>query len=420
MRPLALCLTLILCACPSASPTPDASFFDAGTPDAGRDAGTRDAGVRPDAGQPRDAGFVDVPISAWCNDLAFVQCMRDVRCLLASVDNLAECIAKKSQFCDPQAFTRAANEGRLQYLKPQAADCLNAYGSGSCQLTPPACARVFGGLQAPDAGCILDEECNDQGYCYQYDSTCPHHCLPWVALGKACDGFTTRCRPGDAFCGTADGGAELCLPLKGEGEPCVEFDACRADLACSNSKCVKRAAERGEPCGQFQGFPYCSADDYCRQDTSSTPPAPGTCQPRGGLGAVCTGSGSCLASLRCGSSFITSTCQPRAAEGEPCSAYGECQETLYCPTHTSRCAKVPGSGADCTTAGSDYECASAHFCDFNSPDGLYTCRAKYALGEPCTYDGVCLSNDCEYSTLPDGGFGGSCVGSCAQRADGGF
>jgi hypothetical protein len=240
-------------------------------------------------------------------------------------------------------------------------------------------------------------------------------------MGQACDGFTTRCKPDEGYCGAPDAGlADLCLPLLGLGADCVAYDSCRAELYCADGKCVKRRALEGESCGERQGFPYCHDEFFCRQDMATMTPPPGTCEPRGGLGAVCVGFGSCLPSLRCASNFTTSTCVPLAAEGEPCSNYADCQESLFCPPRTSRCQKVPGDGGDCTTQGSYFECASAHFCDFNAPDSLYTCEPRHALGETCSYDGVCLSNDCLYGLLPDGGYGGACSPSCSQKADGGF
>jgi hypothetical protein len=414
----------LLLACPGTTPGVDAGpGIDAGI-DAGTskpDGGKSDAGHKPDAG-PVDAGFVDVPVSAWCQDYGLALCTRDVRCLRLNASNLAECIANKSQYCDQTAYSRAVAEGRLQYLAPKAAECLNAFASKSCEEVPAACAQVFTGEVAPDAGCILTEECNSTlGFCYQYDSVCPHHCRGWLGLGQTCDGFTTRCKPDDAYCGPNDAGTgNICQPLKGMGADCVEYDSCRAELACATGKCVRRQAAEGESCGELSGFPYCHDEFFCRQDNSTSTPPPGSCQARGGLGAVCSGYGSCLPSLRCKSNFTTATCVARAAEGEPCSNYGDCEETLYCPPHTSRCAKIPGDGGDCTSMGSYFECASAHFCDFNSPDGIYTCRPRHALGETCTYDGVCLSNDCEYGVLTDGGFGGTCVPSCSQKADGGF
>lgn len=404
----------------------DSGVPDAGPPDAGKaDAGKPDAG-RPDAG-PVDAGFVAAPIDQWCRLNAAAQCDRSVRCLSLAAANVPECISSASETlqCDQVAYTRAVKEGRMQYLEPKAIDCLNAYARGSCEDTPPACEVVFAGTVPPDAGCILTQECNSSGFCYQYDYTCPHRCRGWRAMGEGCDGFSTRCKPDEAYCGSDDGGfIERCLPLKGLGEDCPSYDSCRADLACATvsnaGKCVKRSAGPGETCGERQGFPYCGPEYFCRQNQMAMPIPPGTCERRGGLGAVCAGYGGCLPSLRCSSAYTTATCIPRSAEGEPCSNYGECQDGLYCPTATMRCAKIPGDGGDCTSQGSSYQCASAHFCDFNAPQMLYVCRPRQPVGSACSYDGTCLSNDCDYGSLPDGGYGGSCVPSCSQKADGGF
>lgn len=422
MRLSPLILAAILCGCPPSPSEPDASMPPA---DSGHDAGKPDAGGRPDAGKPDagpvDAGFVSAPISQWCLLQAVAQCDRDIRCLELGAANRPECLSKKSELCDQTAYTRAVDEGRLQYLEPKAVECLNGYARDSCRELAPACEVVFAGKVPPDAGCILSEECNGGGFCYQYDNACPHRCRGWVSMGALCDGFSSRCKPDDAFCGTFDGGTgQRCQPLKGLGEDCVEYDACRLDLTCANNKCVKRRAGPGEPCGERQGFPYCSDEYFCRQSNGTATPPPGTCERRGGVGAICAGYGSCLPSLRCGSSFTTSTCLPRALEGEKCSSYGECQEGLFCPPRTSRCTKIPGGGGDCTSQGSYFECVSAHFCDFNSPDGVYTCRPRRTNAEACTYDGVCLSNDCDYGALSDGGYGGSCVPRCSQKADGGF
>jgi hypothetical protein len=418
LRFLPLTLLALLCACPPPAPRPDASVpesEDAGAPDAGKpDAGQRDAG-------PPDAGFVNVAISNWCESSARAQCYRDLRCLFLGPSNLAECIAKKSESCDQPAFTRAVREGRLQFLSAKAAECLNGYNAGSCEDAPAACEVVFGGLTPPDGGCILLDECNSDGFCYQYDDQCPHRCHAWAPLGERCDGFTTRCRPGEAFCGApTDGGiGDRCFPLKGLGAECVEYDACRPELACVNSICVKRNAALHESCGQSQGYPYCGSENFCRQDLSSMMPPPGTCERRGGLGAVCAGS-SCLPSLRCSSAFATGTCVVRAAFGEPCSAYNDCEENLFCSSVTSRCQRYPRDGGDCGNHGSFYECASAHFCSSDTPDAGYICRPKAALGEPCTYDGACLSNQCNLSQQPDGGFERVCELACSQKADGGF
>jgi hypothetical protein len=91
-------------------------------------------------------------------------------------------------------------------------------------------------------------------------------------------------------------------------------------------------------------------------------------------------------------------------------------EGLYCPIKSSRCTPLPGDGGDCGPQGSYYACTPGYYCD-GFP--TYLCRPLRALGEPCSYNSSCLSNECEYGAFPDGGgMGYRCV-KCSQMADGG-
>lgn len=388
--------------------------LDSGTVDAGK----KDAGV-PDAGPP-DAGWVNRTAASWCNDRATAECWRDLRCLRIADAGFAECLKRRQQYCDQSAYTLGAQQGRLQFLSAQASLCLNGFDRGSCEDIPTACGQVFQGLVRPDGGCVLSDECDDTGYCYQYDGRCPHRCRPYLALGQSCDGFSLLCKPDEGFCTPDDAGVRRCAPLKGTGEACPAYDACRVDLTCIGGTCVKRQAQPGESCGEKSGFPYCTAEYFCRQNTSTTPPAPGTCQRKGGFGAVCSAGQGCLPSLRCASTFQTSTCTTLGGVGEPCGSFNECQDGLHCSPFSSRCESLPRDGGDCTSKGSYFECAQDFFCNFDEPNGKYACRARRQLGESCTYDQVCLTNECEFGPLADGGYGGSCVRSCSERADGGF
>ncbi len=388
---------------------------DSGTfTDGGRDAG-RDAGV-PDAG-PIDAGFQDIDIAQWCAARALAECFRDVRCLRIGDGGVEECVHRKTLLCDQAAFTLAVTTGRLQYLKPQATACLNGFNSGSCEDAPAACADIFLGLTAPGGSCLLESECNASGFCNVYDGQCPHRCVAWALSGAACNGFTTRCQPGFETCQAFDAGVEGCAPPRNEGQSCRSFEEdCREDLVCVSDVCVKRLAKAGESCGAKQGYPLCPAEYFCRQSAGTNPP-PGTCEKRAGLGGACTGYASCLPSLHCSGVFQTGTCVGRGAEGEKCAGTWGCQDGFFCAPQTSRCTALPREGGDCGPQSSFYECAAGYFCDFDST----TCRARRPLGASCTYDSVCSSNRCEYSTLPDGGYGGRCVLACAVNllADGG-
>jgi hypothetical protein len=238
-------------------------------------------------------------------------------------------------------------------------------------------------------------------------------------MHETCDSYAALCKPDAGYCDVSDAGGRRCLPLKATGEACQRYNSCLPNHFCLGSKCVKRIALPGEACGVTSGYPFCTDEYFCRQDTTTSMPPPGTCEARGRLGAVCLGNDSCIPSLRCASSFTTSTCVPRAAEGERCSDYGDCQQTLFCSPRTSRCEKLPGDGGDCTRFGSSYTCASTHYCDYYSPGDQYTCQPRRQQGESCIYDD-CLTGVCEYGPLSDGGYARTCVPTCAQAADGGF
>ncbi len=307
LRLLLISCVVFGCAAPSGggdSGAQDSGSGKDGGSDAGRDAG-HDAGAL-DAG-PRDAGFQDISIEQWCATRALAECFRDVRCLRIGDGGVDECVLRKSALCDQAAFTLAVNTNHLQYLKPKAADCLNGMNSGSCEDPPAACADIFSGLTAPGGACLLESECNSDGFCNVYDGQCPHRCLAWANTSQSCNGFTTRCRPGIETCQAVDAGIEGCAVPRNEGQSCRSFeDDCREDLACVSDVCVKRLAKAGEVCGTKQGYPICPAEYFCRQPAGDNPP-PGTCEKRAGLGGVCAGFASCLPSLHCSGVFQTGT-----------------------------------------------------------------------------------------------------------------
>jgi hypothetical protein len=367
-----------------------------------------------DAGTP-DAGFTSVAATAWCEARARALCFRDARCGRVSDAGLADCPARRAEGCDQVATSRGVAEGRLQYLASQAVRCLNDFATGSCEVEPVSCGPVFTGLVPPDGGCTTAAECDPASYCFIYDNRCPHQCRPWAALGAPCDGYSSQCEPAVAVCDTDTTGARVCLPARREGDPCVSFSACGEGLACVDSVCTRVTGALGEPCNERSGYPYCSGELFCRVGADG---GVGTCQLRAGTGATCVGNGSCLPSLRCTTVITTGTCLPKARAGEGCVAYDDCEDGLFCSAATARCARLPGDGGDCSFRGSSYRCATGYACDFTVGDDR--CVARQAPGGPCSYSTMCLSNECEFGALEDGGFGGRCSAPCSQRADGGF
>lgn len=413
-------LALLVAGCPIPPPVVDAGgvAVDAGLPDAG----LPDAGRPPrDAGIP-DAGFTTVPIENWCGAHALAECGRDLRCGRLSQAGFAGCMLIRTSVasCDQQAFLRGVQGRRTQYLESEAVRCLNALAEGSCEETPLACGNVFTGLAPPDAGCLAPTDCNAFGFCDPYDGLCPHKCRGWAAMGTICDGFTRRCDPSSGSCDNDDAGSSVCQPKKNDGDPCQRFDACGELSSCVAGTCITRRANAGQPCALRQGFPFCNDEFFCRQgppDAGVRPP--GTCERKSGLGDTCTGPGSCLPSLRCSTLLTTGICLRKAPYRQPCISYDDCEDGLYCDAKSQRCEGLPDAGGNCSFETTGYRCAPGNTCAFSGTSDD-KCVAWKPVGRECGYGGECLSNDCEYATLPDGGFGGTCIASCSQRADGGL
>lgn len=412
-----MAISALLAACPAPTPGLDAGPAepDAGEVDAGVDAGRppRDAGVP-------DAGFTAAPIEAWCQLRAQAECDRDRRCGRLGDAGWAGCMLGKTWpgGCDQAALTRGVREHRVQYLEGEGVRCLNGFGSGSCEAVPVACTSAFTGLAPPDAGCLSPLDCDAFGFCNVYDGVCPHRCRAWSTLGEPCDGFFRRCDPSAASCDDDDAGSPICQPKRRAGDTCVRWDACGDDLACVSGKCIRRLVGPGEVCASdSSGYPFCPEEYFCRQEppVNGTRP-PGTCERRAGLGDTCTGPGSCLPSLRCSTLITTGHCLPKGALREACISWDDCQDGLYCDAKAQRCEPLPGPDGGCSSETTSYRCAPGNTCTFSTE----RCEAWKAEGGPCGYSGECLTNNCEYGALPDGGFGGRCVAHCSQTADGGL
>lgn len=422
MRRLSALLVLaLIAACPPVMMTPDAGAVvpmeDAGEVEPEVDAGRQ----RYDAGAP-DAGFTTASVSTWCRTKALAACLRQVRCLSVSEAALTDCVARTADTCDQVAFTTATDAGRLVFDATRAVTCLNAFAEGSCALEPPVCASVFSGRVAVDGGCVTTAECGPDSFCDIYTGTCPYRCRAYGRLNDACD-FFRQCDPTLA-CYRADGGtSETCQPIKPAGAPCVDFDECGPSGACITGQCVGRRADAGQPCGVRSSYPFCAEEFFCRQDPPAMEgedPPPGTCQRRAGLNGTCTGTGTCLPSLRCSTVITTGTCLARARRGELCGSYADCEDGLFCSNVSQRCEPFPGDGGDCGyTTGSSGRCRAGFFCQYFSSDER-RCLARRAAGEDCDYDQMCLSNECEFGRRADGGFGGSCGIACSLKADAGL
>jgi hypothetical protein len=401
---------------------PDASVDAGPPPDAGFEEELDAGRLRFDGGTP-DAGFTSASAATWCRSRATALCARNIRCLSSSEPGFAGCVALETAECDQLSFTAGVDAGRLGFNERQAITCLNEYGQGSCTREPPSCASVFTGRVPTDGGCVTNQECNPDSYCDRSTGTCPYRCSAFGTLGAACD-FFRRCDPGLGCYRIPDGGfQERCQPIKPADAGCADFDECGENGACIRGACIARQAEPGQPCGVVNGYPFCGDEYFCRQDPPAMmgdDPPPGTCQRRAGLNGTCVGAATCLPTLRCSTVITTGTCLARARRGERCSYYNDCEEGLFCSNTSQRCEPFPTDGGDCSfTLGSAGRCQPGFFCLFVSSDER-VCSPRRAPGAECSYDDMCLSNDCEFGRRPDGGFGQTCAVSCALKADAGL
>jgi hypothetical protein len=366
--------------------------------------------------------FTVAEASRFCQLRALASCRRNIRCQSLSESDLLGCVERTEDGCDQGALTAAADAGRLVFDEPIALECLNGFSTGSCTEDPPSCARVTRGRVPPDGGCVTAAECGAGAFCDLFGATCPFRCVAYRTLGDRCD-FFRPCDPNFA-CFRGDGGTEeTCQPVTPLDAPCLDFDECGSEGACVRGTCTARRSDAGGVCGIRSGYPFCDPEYFCRQEApprQGDDPPPGTCQRRTGLGGVCAGAGTCLPSLRCSAVVTTGTCLAKASRGASCSTFSDCEEGLYCSTATQRCEAFPGDGGDCSfTAGSQGRCQPRHFCDFEAGSER-RCQPKRASGAPCSYDQMCLSNECEFGRRPDGGFGGLCGLACSLKADAGL
>ena len=201
-------------------------------------------------------------------------------------------------------------------------------------------------------------------------------------LGQPC-GVGVPCA-GDLVCSSGIGGR--CIQRAQGGEPCTGLGqgTCADGLACDFvGVCRHQPSLLGEPCGA--GVP-CSPELGCSADIG------GVCEPRGGAGQRCsgTGQGSCEAGLVC--DFLRECRHPTPELNEPCGIGVECAAGLFCQGGTQRCKAYKTVGEGCSAfnqcqPGLSCEACSVAGCLYplqcfpNANDGAITeqqCRALYS------------------------------------------
>jgi hypothetical protein len=281
-------------------------------------------------------------------------------CLSANLPHISEALTFD---LDPYVVA-AMRAGRIQLDVARASSCLAHLASMSCDRTDrdrrdlvKQCLGFWNGTLPADAPCFDNTECISQ-YCAGGSTrdtcvvgTCIGNTPPSRELseiGQPCASFP-GCVDG-AFCDFAD--TFTCLPLRHEGDACVNADECDYGLACAGdniSRYCTALPVLGEPCPLRE----------CRD-----------------AGTYCAG---------------TAGCKAIGLEGDACSGsfFDECAEAFPCDPSAGKCTRAPGAGHACAVSG--VRCFDR---DLVCETASVTCIERRADGQPCSVDAVCASGHC--------------------------
>ena len=286
------------------------------------------------------------------------------------------------QFTDELATLPAAiDAGRVEYNGVQAQKCLDEVAAAGCELLserqPESCELALAGTVEEGGDCELDAECAGDQYC---------------DIAGACPG--------------------TCKVLEQAGGPCAGSSDCVSGLKCNNAtnRCVAPGMA-GDSCKG--GEPDCIDGYFCLGNNEEMN-QPGECitfaEAFGGkVGDACgTDTGLCEPGLVCEITAINpprGTCGEKVGAGDVCHvAFPDaCPDDEYCAgitllTLEGTCTSKPEAREDCgmNLGGTREICAPNSRCD----QGV--CRELARLGEECSANATCYSENC---------VGGACVAS---------
>jgi hypothetical protein len=376
----------------------------------------------PDSGAAFDAGYVSVPLTAWCTSQAEAVCTWFERCGRLDEAQRADCVAIETFGCTQPIYDELA-DGGATYSPERAAACLDAIAASECVggrqppgIGAPPCAQLAVGAIPTGAGCPpgVGNVCTN-GYCK--GNTCPATCTALTPIGAQC-ASDDECGP-EAYC--SGGQPPSCIGYKDLGGDCSPPDLCLGaicdwgqgqciapgalsmDAACSDS----RSCGYGLYCQSPPGYPVgvctpwapqggsCSSSECGAGLTCIVPDggARGTCEPESTLGGPCSPSGGCVAGLLCSSA---GTCVGWAGLGEACdSSIQNCKVALWCDP-AGVCALLPRIGDICAdSSGRPLATCFDGRCDFSS---TLRCVARQPDGAFCATDSDCTSDTCSSSS----------------------
>jgi hypothetical protein len=328
------------------------------------------------SGCPDDDGdgssFVGVDEIADAHKAAY--CEHLVRC--GHFPDRAACIGANVTLEFASYFTlepdviAAIRAGDVIYNGNNLRACFDSIAMRSCDQTSesyrelaPVCREFLRGTKAPDATCLVDEECISLS-CIGSDSeiacmtgTCsagdPARVGPYP-IGSRCFGVG-QCVAG-AFC---DQVSSMCVALLSATQACTGSWECDYGLGCigaTGARTCQPLPTEGQPC----------ADGLCRDDGQYCSNA-NICTRVGLPPTACTSSSQCSVYYPC--DFTAGTCKQGPAVGQPCNSSTRCFAAgTYCDSSSFTCAAVKPDGSACI---GELECES-EYCDFD----LGTCAPE--------------------------------------------
>jgi hypothetical protein len=262
--------------------------------------------------------------------------------------------------------------GRLRISESALSVCARGDGMSCAVLKVFPCPEALVGLVPIGGKCNDDSECGE-GYCFYRGQSCADVCKHFASTGARCD--RERCAPSD-FCDDS----QICRPLPGQGDPCVDFH-CQRGLWCSSSTrsppfaCTTLPAD-GQTC-TYTGV-LCGSGLYCDFPTS-------LCHPLLEPGSSCSTFASCKRGFTCGGPNDRQTCVPWGDRGTPCdNATGSiCPHSMNCDVSAHTCVQSHSfqEGEPCTDncAGGATADGRRLYCEAETK----TCRRAGDLGEHC-------------------------------------
>jgi hypothetical protein len=232
-------------------------------------------------------------------------------------------------------------------------------------------------------GCRDPQTCGAERSCGRAPET--RTCGDRDGPGHACSDGT--CAPGL----TCHGEPLSCVPLPGDGQPCLDGFYCAEGFTCADGVGTCTALPGlGQPC--VMGPSFCAPGLGCRQSDN-------TCQEPAGQGEDCLINPPdylCAEGLGCDFGTTGSTCVPVGGPGSPCTNDSTCVATAYCEFSNMTCTTRLADGGACNDGN---ECLPGHECRVQ-PGGP-RCAPLPGRGEPCAWD--CADG------LACQGPGGTCV-----------